>query len=526
MKYSLTFAAFLAAASSQSEAFTAIGIGGNVVRKQVATPLEAVPPPAAAAIGLLKKARNLARADEDNNDAPPLKRVKARKIAMMIEPTPFTHVSGYSNRFKELLRYLAKAGDNVEIVTTESEARIKSKHIELPSEIHGYPIHHTQGFIFPLYNHIALTFDLPEMVGAQVIERLKPDLIHVTSPGIMVLAALFYARVMRVPLVMSYHTHLPIYGRNYLGWIPGIEELAWKLIRMVHRRADLTLVTSPQMRQEFIENGVPRVDVWRKGVDTLRFHPNFKSDEMRTLMTDGNPKDFLMVYVGRLGAEKRLKDLKPILERMPEARLCIVGKGPQEEELKKYFKGTKTVFTGQLSGDELSQAFASGDVFMMPSDSETLGFVVLESMASGVPVIGANAGGIPSLIHDGDDSFLVETGDINGFMNVLNKLKDAKYREEIGKNARKEAERWSWEAATSVLRNIQYERALINFHSRAFGGFGSVGSQHAWRLLGWRIRRMLGKMHVPGFRNTPATPPKSVTAETSRLHKWVTALSK
>jgi len=182
MKYSLTFAAFLAAASSQSEAFTAIGIGGNVVRKQVATPLEAVPPPAAAAIGLLKKARNLARADEDNNDAPPLKRVKARKIAMMIEPTPFTHVSGYSNRFKELLRYLAKAGDNVEIVTTESEARIKSKHIELPSEIHGYPIHHTQGFIFPLYNHIALTFDLPEMVGAQVIERLKPDLIHVTSP--------------------------------------------------------------------------------------------------------------------------------------------------------------------------------------------------------------------------------------------------------------------------------------------------------------------------------------------------------
>jgi sulfoquinovosyltransferase len=282
------------------------------------------------------------------------------------------------------------------------------------------------------------------------------------------------------------------------------------LIRMVHRRADLTLVTSPQILQEFVDQGIPRVDVWRKGVDTIRFHPDFKSEAMRSRMTEGNPDDFLMVYVGRLGAEKRLKDLKPILERSPNSRLCIVGAGPQEAELQRFFRGTNTVFTGQLSGDELSSAFASGDAFMMPSDSETLGFVVLESMASGVPVIGANAGGIPSIIHDGKDSFLIETGDIDGYVNKLAELKDAKYRAKIGNNARKEAERWSWEAATSVLRNIQYERALINFHSRAFGGFGRVGTKKAWRLLGWRIRRTLGNLYVPGFRRTPPIPPVPV----------------
>jgi len=318
--------------------------------------------------------------------------------------------------------------------------------------------------------------------------------------GLLLFAALFYARVMCTPLLISYHTHLPTYGKNYLGFIPGVEKICWELLRWVHSRADLTLVTSPQMQQELTSHGIPRVDVWRKGIDTERFRPSFKSDEMRRRMSDNNPEDFLMVYVGRLGAEKRLKDIRPILERMPNARLCIVGKGPQEDELKEYFKGTKTVFTGQIGGDELSSAFASADAFIMPSDSETLGFVVLESMASGVPVVGCNAGGIPSIIHDGDDGFLVQPGDIDGYVERLQQLQDLRLRTKMGKKARAEAERWGWEAATSVLRNVQYERALINFHSRAFGGFGRPGSRGMWRLLKMRIRNVFRRIRLPFFR--------------------------
>jgi sulfoquinovosyltransferase len=299
---------------------------------------------------------------------------------------------------------------------------------------------------------------------------------------------------MCIPLVMSYHTHLPSYAVNYLGFIPGIEKFAWELLRWAHSRADLTLVTSPQMKKQLTAEGIPRVDVWRKGIDTERFDPKFKNAEMREIMSEGNPDDFLMVYVGRLGAEKRLKDVKPMLERMPNARLCLVGKGPQMEELEEYFKGTKTKFMGQMGGDELSQAFASADVFVMPSDSETLGFVVLESMASGVPVVGANAGGIPSLIKDGDDGFLVETGDIDVFVERMKDLQNSRFREQMGKKARAEAERWGWEAATSVLRNIQYEKALINFHSRAFGGFGRPGTRGIWRLFRMRIARILRRL--------------------------------
>lgn len=358
------------------------------------------------------------------------------------------------------------------------------------------------------------------------------------NSGFMLYAGLFYARVMRIPLcksnvhsspatycpplasianhnhpshnththtlpnppVLSYHTHLPLYGRNYLGFIPGIEEFSWGLIRFAHSRADLTLVTSPQMKEEMEANGVPRVEVWRKGIDTVRFHPKYKSEEMRRKMTDGNEGDFLMVYVGRLGGEKRLKDIRPVLEQIPNARLCIVGKGPQEEELKEYFKDTNTVFTGQLSGDELSSAFASADVFMMPSDSETLGFVVLESMASGVPVIGCAAGGIPDLIRDNDTGFLVQPGDTEGYLNCAKAMMDTEFRTEMGVRARAEAEKWGWEAATSVLRNVQYEKCMINFHSRAFGGFGRPNTVSVWRLMRMRVARVLGRLRVPGFR--------------------------
>jgi sulfoquinovosyltransferase len=432
------------------------------------------------------------RQSSQSNDAPPLGRNPPRKVCLIVEPTPFTHVSGYANRFNEMLKYLSKAGDEVEVLTVDTKTPAK----DLPTEAFGFKVHHTQGFTFPLYNQIALTLDLPEMKGSGIMDRLKPDLIHVTSPGFVVLAAIFYARTMCVPLVMSYHTHLPSYAINYLGFIPGIEKLAWELLRFAHTRADLTLVTSPQIQQELMDNGIPRVDVWRKGIDTERFDPRFKDVEMRKVMSDGNPDDFLMVYVGRLGAEKNIMDVRDILEKMPNARFAVVGKGPQKEELEEYFKGTKTVFLGQRSGNELSQAFASADAFIMPSDSETLGFVVLESMASGVPVVAANAGGIPSIITNEKDSFLVETGDIDGYVARLRQLEDGKFREEFGKAARAEAERWGWEAATSVLRNVQYEKAMVNFHSRAFGGLGKPRTRGLLRLFAFRFKnvfRRIGK---------------------------------
>jgi len=118
------------------------------------------------------------RQSAQSNDAPPLNRNPPRKICLMVEPTPFTHVSGYANRFNEMLKFLSKAGDEVEVLTVDSKTPKK----DLPKEAFGYKIHHTLGFTFPLYNQISLTLDLPEMKGSAIMDKLKPDLIHVTSP--------------------------------------------------------------------------------------------------------------------------------------------------------------------------------------------------------------------------------------------------------------------------------------------------------------------------------------------------------
>lgn len=224
------------------------------------------------------------------------------------------------------------------------------------------------------------------------------------------------------------------------------------------------------MQDELLQHGIRRVDVWRKGINTNKFHPHYKNERMRKRMTKGNAEDFVLIYVGRLGPEKRVMDLKGIMESLPKyTRLCIIGAGPQEDELKEAFRSTNTIFMGQMHGEELSQAFASADVLILPSDTETLGFVVLESMASGVPVLGANAGGIPHLIDDGVTSFLVTPGNIADYVRRINQLRqDDEFRIHMGKLARTEAEKWSWESSMEYLRNVQYKQAQENFKHRWF----------------------------------------------------------
>jgi len=433
------------------------------------------------------------------------------RVQLIVEPTPFTHVSGYANRFKEYLKYQKQAGAEVSIITPDDSEEAPANHL-------GYPITTIRGFRFPLYKQIYLSWGIAPIEGmrkglwrrlrpwnrlatrrknkeaclscvSEVIDDFEPDLVHVTSPGFIPYMTTYIAREWKdVPLLISYHTHIPIYARSYMPFLGGLfERLSWVFIRQLHSCADLTVVTSPQMKQEFEDHGVPRVEVWNKGIDTDVFNPKYgikpwwtKTDPgddaqaltagaraMRERMTDGNPDAPLLVYVGRLGVEKRLRDIKDVLARLPQARLAIVGKGPDMEPLKEHFAGTNTVFTGLLTGVELSQAFAAADVFVMPSDSETLGFVVLESMASGVPVVGCNRGGIPSIIDHEDTGYLFEPGDTAQFAGYVQKLiEDVPFAHKMAAAARAEAERWGWEGATTRLREEQYLQAVRNHRER------------------------------------------------------------
>ena len=385
-----------------------------------------------------------------------------RKVALLVEPTPFTHVSGYANRFQEMLKHLERRGDVVAVATPDDVP-------EAPASFGKFAVTTLGGFRFrPWYPEICLSLDL-DGAALQMIRDLDPDVVHASSPGFLAVAATRYARAERKPLLLSYHTHIPVYVRKYASWVPFIEKTTWALLRAVHNRADLTIATSPQIRDELLANGIERVGVWNKGIDTDRFHPRFRSDAARERMTSGHPGDKLAVYVGRLGVEKRIDELRGVLEAIPELRLALVGAGPAEPGLRETFADVsdRVVFTGLLRGDELSAAFASADVFLMPSDSETLGFVVLESMASGVPVVGCRAGGIPNLIDDGATGHLHAVGDVAEIAKLTRGLlDDAPKRDAMGAAARAEAERWDWASSGETLRADSYGAAIRNFAAR------------------------------------------------------------
>jgi sulfoquinovosyltransferase len=429
-------------------------------------------------------------------------------VAVLTEPSPITYMSGQSARFRILLQHLVEnyPNDQVHLVTAEVV------HPNPPSTCFDgkIPIHYTWGFRLPHYPIVTLACDVTCKVWRLACKQTKLDIIHVSSPGMLLFPAILVSRLKGIPLLASYHTHLPMYVRTYVSngsFHKFLEHFVWKLLRIVHSFADVTVVTSPQMAEEFAAHQIPNVQVWPKGINTTQFHPDHgrrnNPDGMRQRMmgadavgvggghtnNTGDDDDvLLLVYIGRLAKEKRLTDLKDILQTLNEeernhtmttTRLCFVGSGPQEDELREYFKDTPTTFMGRLDGVALSQAFASGDIFVMPSDSETLGFVVLESMASGVPVVAAKAGGLINLIQPGETGYLVQVGDIAAYVECIRELRSdpALYRQ-LAINGRRETERWSWHASMEYLRQTAYPQAIVNC-SRRF-------VQRVLRWIGWK----------------------------------------
>jgi glycosyltransferase involved in cell wall biosynthesis len=207
-------------------------------------------------------------------------------------------------------------------------------------------------------------------------------------------------------------------------------------------------------------HGIERVELWPGGVDTARFQPAPRNESMRQrLMGEptGSEKDKpLLLYVGRLSAEKNLERLKPILQALPGARLALVGDGPHRKALAQFFEGLPVSMPGFLRGDDLAAAYASADVFVMPSRTETLGLVILEAMSSGLPVVAARAGGIPELIDDGVSGCLFDE-EQQAVEAIRQFLDSAEKRARFGAAAREHAIAQSWGNATRVL--LEHYRA-------------------------------------------------------------------
>jgi glycosyltransferase involved in cell wall biosynthesis len=309
----------------------------------------------------------------------------------------------------------------------------------------------------PLYPELKLA--LPRPVVSEALEYFAPDLVHVVNPAVLGLGGIWLARTRGVPLVASYHTHLPKYLEHYgMGML---EPLIWELLKAAHNQAQLNLCTSTAMVEELSEKGIQNTALWQRGVDTELFRPELRSEAMRHRLHGGrSDTSSLLLYIGRLSAEKQIERIRPVLEAMPEARLALVGDGPHRQQLERVFEGTATTFVGYLAGEELASAYASGDAFLFPSSTETLGLVLLEAMAAGCPVVGANRGGIPDIVSDGENGCLYDPDSPDSLSRAVQRLLgNAQTHRQLRIAARREAERWGWAGATEQLRGY-YARVL------------------------------------------------------------------
>ncbi|MCT1655117.1 glycosyltransferase [Brachybacterium muris] len=370
------------------------------------------------------------------------------KIAIVTE-TFLPSVDGVVTRLRHAVERFTDQGHEVMVIAPDLGV----------TEHHGARVVGIRPVTLPFYKHRRFTLPTPTVDG--IIRGFHPDVVHAAQPILLASSGAYAAHRQRIPLVASYHTHIPRYLDLYKAYRWGKRPVWWQIKRN-HALADVNLATSESMKQELSEQGIHNLHVVRRGVDTETFHPRFASDAMRERLTQGHPEKKLLVFVGRLAAEKEIHRLRPMMDRRDDVALAIVGDGPFRRELEEMFAGTSTVFPGFMEGEELASAFASSDAFVFPSVTETLGLVILEGMASGLPVVAARSGPTLEQVTDGENGLLFDSGDEASLERALERLADTELRSRIRTAARAEAEKFSWENASDDL--LRYYEMAIELH--------------------------------------------------------------
>ena len=351
-------------------------------------------------------------------------------------------VDGVVGRTVQLIRELQQRGDEILVVCPAVPETRNSPvpMLEFPS---------FSCCVYPDY-HIGVA-------DQRLIDGLKkfaPDVIHFLNPfafGFQC-ADLLRRSTLDFPCLFSFHTQYGEFVKQYPGLRP-LSGLLWWIMRQYHNTADLNLTVSESMVADLSQRGFRRLGLWPPAVDTQRFSPNQKNSAMRTRLSGNHPDAPLLLTVSRLAPEKNTGFLAEILDRIPDARLAIVGDGPDRASLERKFARHKVQFSGCLKATELAQAYASADLFVYASETETMGNVVMEAMASGLPVVAADACGVRSLVQHGHNGFLFppkQAGAAAGFVRQL--LTNPRLLETMSAQAVESMVMRSWQTATDVVR--------------------------------------------------------------------------
>lgn len=361
-------------------------------------------------------------------------------------------VNGVTHSIMRLLEYLRDEGHQAMVIAPASHGRE-------PREYAGFPVIPVAAVGLPGYQDVRVS-GASQLRLERLLEDFHPDVLHLAAPIALGHRAALAASWLHIPIVAIYQTDVPSYAARY--GFAGAEALLWWRVRQIHSVATMTLAPSTYARTQLLQHHVPRVGLWARGVDAVRFDPAKRDQQLRALIAPNGEK--IIGCVGRLAPEKQIGDLQ-VLADLPDTRLVVVGDGPARDELAACLPTAH--FTGQLTGEELPRVMASMDVFVHPGELETFGQSIQEAMASGLPVVAPAKGGPIDLVNSSRTGWLYPPGDLASMRHHVHDLVgDDRKRAAFSREARLSVRDRSWRTLCDELIG-HYGEAIADTRARA-----------------------------------------------------------
>jgi glycosyltransferase involved in cell wall biosynthesis len=364
---------------------------------------------------------------------------RSLRIAVVSETYP-PEVNGVAVTLAKVVDGLRAANHAVQLIRLRQGGTDAARQDALMA---GYQEVLMRGFPIPRYPELRM--GMPSKSALIRLWQLKrPDVVHIATEGPLGWSALRAALYLKLPISTDYRTNFQSYSTHY--GVGFLYKPIMAYLKKFHNRAHCTMVPTEALRAALVDAGFQRVRVVSRGVDTLAYGPAQRSTALRTQWGLA-PDDLAVICVGRLAQEKNLtlllKAFEAIEARHPSARLVLVGHGPMRPELQA--RCPQAIFAGQLRGQALAEHYASADLFLMPSLTETFGNVTTEAMASGLAVVAFNCAAAAALIVDGVNGRLVPVTDADGFVAAAQALAgQALQRQQMGLAGRQTSLQLDW----------------------------------------------------------------------------------
>lgn len=361
----------------------------------------------------------------------------------LVTETYFPQINGVSRTLGELVRCMKECGDAVQVVHPD--------YGRPPRDAEDYLV---RSVTAPFYRDLRLPIP-PFGSVHRAIDRFRPDLIHVATEGMLGWSVLKRSLRRGIPVVSSFHTNFDQYSRHYrVGWARGT---IWRYLRWFHNQTVETYAPSQSTIAGLELKGFERLVLWPRGVDGSLFRPDRPGRFAVRERLGWRRDDFVIGSVSRIAPEKNIgylaEALQIVASERPAARALLVGDGPSRGEMEARL-GASVRFVGCQIGRALADHYAACDLFAFASRTETFGNVVLEALASGLPVVGVRAGGVADVVRHGATGILVEPdGPPRRFADALISLVDRPERcAAMKRAAREHASSQSWDAVMADLR--------------------------------------------------------------------------